>query len=101
MDIAVFIMMIIFSVPILGILSNTYLKAQKLKLQGGFNQDDLNKLKALAQENNDLKRRIENLEGIVTSMDKEILGLYALNPDPNENQKKVEELAKTIKKLKG
>lgn len=76
-------------IPILGILcgffaigAGTYAKVQKDKAeaQAKLDPDMLRAMKELPQlqaENAQLKKRLENVEYIVTSLDKEILQLHA------------------------
>ncbi|TAF64922.1 MAG: hypothetical protein EAZ55_09680 [Cytophagales bacterium] len=97
----VLIIGIIFSLPILGVLSSTYLKALKLKAQANTSQGLTNEDKKLLynalHKNEDLQKRIENLEIIITSMDKEILALQGQTL-LEESKQKTEELAQKMKK---
>jgi hypothetical protein len=62
----------IFGIPISGILTNAYLKAKRMELErggGALKKDDLLLLQKALKENEELKKRIENLEEIVTDPD--------------------------------
>jgi hypothetical protein len=68
-DIVAIIM--VFGIPLSGIWSYTYLRAKKLNIEGGLglnNQERL-LLRKLAEENQELKNRVINLEEIVTGTD--------------------------------
>jgi cell division protein FtsB len=65
MTTAVLIMMCIFSVPLAGIISKTYLK--RLELLAQSPPDQQKKLEALTIESAELRQRIETLETIATS----------------------------------
>jgi len=97
---AIYILMVIMSVPITGIVAGTYLQIKKLSLKQGLTSEDKSLLMKSLQENNDLKSRVENLENIITSMDKEILALYGVNPK-EDTSTKVKQLVNKIKEQKG
>jgi len=61
-----------FSVPLSIIGGVIYLRAQKLKLKQ-FTSDERNVLLELKSENAELKKRLENLETIVSSNDDDAL----------------------------
>ncbi len=84
------------SIPIVAIMGNYFLQIQKLKHSQGFNDKDKKLLETTLEANTDIKTRLENLEAIITSMDKEILALHA-SDNAKLNQKKVEDLAKELK----
>ncbi|GEM_PF-2853612 len=58
-------------IPLTAIISSVYLKSLKIRAQQntGFYEEDVQELKRLADENEDLRRRIENLEAIVVDKD--------------------------------
>jgi hypothetical protein len=67
----VFVIGILSSIPIVAILSNTLLKIKKMELEkiDKATKDDsqlLQIVSALVKENADLKKRVENVETIVT-----------------------------------
>lgn len=67
----VFVIGIIASIPIVAILSNALIKLKKMELEkiDKAHKDDTHLLQivsALAKENADLKKRVENVETIVT-----------------------------------
>lgn len=87
----VLIALVALMIPISAVLGDVYLKVQKQKLKGGGNLDPklleaANEMPKLIEENKLLKRRLENVEYIVTSMDKEILQLHAAkNTNPERD----------------
>jgi hypothetical protein len=66
--------MMIFSIPLSAIIGSFYLKIQKLKLEkgGGMSSDEKQLLYKTYQENQDLKKRVADLESIVTSLDNQL-----------------------------
>lgn len=75
----VLVILMVFSIPLAAIVGSFYLKAQKLKLQaGGIKQEDVLLLKKTISENQDLKKRVENLEAIVTAIDKDVIDFKML-----------------------
>ena len=64
---AIFILLVIFSVPLAGIVSGTYLKAKKLQAESGGGSDMAQRVKLLEDENARVNKRLETLETIVTS----------------------------------
>ena len=71
----------VFGIPISAILSNAYLKSKKLDLEkgGGLKKEDMLLLQKALKENEELRRRIENLEEIVT--DPDMLRLHQTRDD--------------------
>src|SRR5579884_1950304 len=63
----VIVVAIVFSVPISAILSGAWLRAKKLELQSGGDRRLAERVERLAAENDDLRKRVEVLETIVTS----------------------------------
>lgn len=66
---------LIFLIPITGIIGGVYLKAQKLKVAKKLDSEDKRLLEKVLKENDTLKTRIDNLESIVTGLDDELLTL--------------------------
>lgn len=66
---------IIFLIPITGIIGGVYLKAQKIKAGKSLDKKDKELLERMIEENNDLRARVDNLESIVTGLDDELLSL--------------------------
>ena len=69
---------LVFLIPISAIVGGFYYKIQKLKLQnGGMNpqnmltNDELRQIRESLNQNRQLNERVQNLETIVTSLDKE------------------------------
>jgi hypothetical protein len=94
MSIAIFALLI----PIIAILGGYYVKLEQMKLGKGLKESDKKTLDKLAAENADLKSRVENLETIITSLDKELLALQPVQLTPFQIQKKVEDLAIKLEK---
>ena len=57
----------VFSIPLAGILAGTYLKAKKLDAAAGPNPQLLRELERVSAEARELRTRVEALETIVTS----------------------------------
>jgi hypothetical protein len=96
---AVAILAIIFSVPIIAILSQTYLKLKSNETdKGKLGKKELAALVAALQdvneENKILRKRIENLETIVASED----WAEKIKLPEHTSQKDIEKLAKLLKK---
>ncbi len=72
----VFIIMTIMSVPLSAIIGNYYYKTKKLELQNGGGtgvpSEERQLLKQLLAQNLELKERVQNLEIIVTELDRAI-----------------------------
>ena len=64
---AVFIILAVFSVPLVAIISSAWLKAKKLELDGGGGTELRRKVALLEAQNAELASRIETLETIATS----------------------------------
>nr|BCX01372.1 MAG: hypothetical protein KatS3mg041_1418 [Bacteroidota bacterium] len=99
----VLIMLIVFSVPLAAILSGTYLKAQRLRAQAGPDPALRRQLEAMSQalerlteENARLRRRVENLETIVTSYDWDTLGYRLREPEDPSAEEQAARLARRI-----
>lgn len=70
---------LIFLIPISAIVGAYYYKIQKLKLEsGGMNpqnaltNDELRRIRETLDQNKQLQERVQNLETIITSLDREI-----------------------------
>jgi hypothetical protein len=87
--------LIVFSIPLSAIIGSFYLKSQKLKLQNksGLANEDLLLLKRSLESNQNVQERLQNLETIITSLDKEILALKT-----QDDALRVKEIASEIKK---
>jgi cell division protein FtsB len=70
----VIILMLIFSTPLVFILTQFYLKLQEIKMQsgGGDTNETRKDLGNLMAENEELKDRVKNLEYIITDEKKRI-----------------------------
>ncbi len=86
-------------IPIVAILSGTWIKAEKMKADrqklNPVDRETILKLNQAVQQNDELKERVKNLEYIITSMDESILALHAVDRD--ESKDKVAQLAEKIK----
>lgn len=63
-------------IPLTGIFAGVYLRSLKIRAKGeaaGFLEEDLEELRRLADENDELRKRIENLETIVVEKDSQML----------------------------
>lgn len=78
-------------IPLSAIIGAFYIKGQKIKAQQGLSKEDKEILLRIVKDNEEMRDRIENLEGIITSMDKELIGLKA-NNDTEANRKKVQNI---------
>lgn len=86
---------------ITAIVSNAWLKSQKMKLAngGGLDSKKMNRLLAefenVHEENLELKERVNNLEVIISGMDKEILQLHSHSKQADYAR----EMAELVKKM--
>jgi uncharacterized protein YlxW (UPF0749 family) len=65
--------MMILAIPLSAVIGAFYLKIQKLKLEkGGMSPDEKQLLYKTYQENQDLKKRVADLESTVTSLDNQL-----------------------------
>ncbi len=90
---------LVFSIPIVAILSQTYLKAksgdaEKNKIGKKELATLLEAMQEVNEENKVLRKRIENLETIVASED----WIEKIKLPENTSQKDIEKLAKLLKK---
>lgn len=77
----VIIMGIIMSVPLSAIIGSYYYKIEKLRVQSGQTMptEERQLLKQLLAQNLELKDRVQNLETIVTALDRAIDDQKVLN----------------------
>ncbi|HAS42783.1 MAG TPA: hypothetical protein DCS93_20040 [Microscillaceae bacterium] len=87
----------VFLVPITGIAGFVYLRAQKLKAGQALTGEEREMLSHALHENENLKNRVENLESIITGLDKELLQIKA-NDDAKEVEDRVRRLADALRK---
>jgi hypothetical protein len=100
----VFVIGILSSIPIVAILSSALIKIKKMELEklDRAKQTDVELMqvvKALSKENADLKKRIENIETIVTLGEPQNASFQQPLPQHNEIQKLAEggnEIAKIL-----
>ena len=99
----IIIPIMIFMIPIIAIISGTYIKNQELKLknmeQSPLDKETILQLKQAVEDNEALQERVKNLEYIITSMDESILQLHAADR-MDDAADKVTKLADKIKKTK-
>jgi len=99
----IIIPIMIFMIPIIAIISGTYIKNQELKLknleQSPVDKETILQLKQAVEDNEALQERVKNLEYIITSMDESILQLHAADR-MDDAADKVTKLADKIKKTK-
>jgi hypothetical protein len=96
-------LIIIFGVlaGITAIVSNAWLKSQKMKLEngGGMDSKKMNRLlvefENVHEENIEMKERLKNLETIISGMDKEILQLHGHSKQADY----AKEMAELVKKM--
>jgi hypothetical protein len=66
---AVLVILAVFSVPLVGIISSSWLKYKKMQLDAGAaSPETARKLRLLEQQNDELRQRVETLETIATGM---------------------------------
>lgn len=90
---------IVFMIPLSAIIGGFYLASIKAKAKlnaAGLSKEDRQLMASVLRENKDVKNRLENLESIITSMDKELLTLRASN-DAEVNQERVKRIATQMK----
>ncbi|NJL14515.1 MAG: hypothetical protein HC913_16925 [Microscillaceae bacterium] len=92
---------IVFFVPISAIVGGIYLASLRIKakmMENSLSNADVALLKKVSQENNEIKERLQNLEAIVTTLDKDLLLLGKSQPDLSaEDADKIKALAKKLK----
>ena len=79
-----------------GLITGVKIEQIKARKQKGLSDEEVEALKNLAYKNEELTERVESLEAIITSMDKELLALKA-NDDAQLNKQKVKELSEKMK----
>lgn len=91
----------VFGIPMSAIIGSYYVKVQKLKLQGGggggLSNADRKKVQALMAENENLRRRVENLEEIASDPDFIKISGTA---DESKLQKQIDFLADEIREMR-
>jgi phage shock protein B len=89
---------IIFIIPIVAIIGAYIVKIIKIRSESnqGLSSEDKKRLDMLVAQNADMQERVENLETIITSLDKELLALQPTQLNNYQIQKKVEELANKL-----
>ncbi|GAB4408930.1 MAG: hypothetical protein OHK0053_35690 [Microscillaceae bacterium] len=92
---------IVFFVPISAIIGGFYLASLKVRakmMENSLGNADLALLNKVSQENSEIKERLQNLEAIVTTLDKDLLMLSKGQPDFSaEDADKIKALAKKLK----
>ncbi|MBC8109877.1 MAG: hypothetical protein H7Y04_02325 [Verrucomicrobia bacterium] len=85
-------------IPIIAIVGGYIVKIIQLQSQSGqgLSGEDKKRLDLLVAQNTEMKERVENLETIITSLDKELLALQPTQLNNYQIQKKVEELANKL-----
>jgi len=89
----------VFGIPMSAIIGSFYIKAQKLKLQGGgggLTNMDRKKIQTLLAENESLRKRVENLEEIASDPD----FIKIAGADENKLQKQIDFLADEIRSMR-
>jgi cell division protein FtsB len=84
-------------VLIIAILGYYYVKIMEMEMdKKGLSEKDLDIVRQLTTENENLKQRVENLEQIITSLDKDLL---LLRPQQTNEDlaKQVEEIVRKLK----
>lgn len=94
---SIIVPIIAVSIPVIAILGGYYVKLKQMEMnKSNVSDKDLDILKQVSKENEALKQRVENLEQIITSLDKDLL---ALKPH-NNNDDLAKQVAELVKKLK-
>lgn len=86
----------IFGIPIVAIVGGIWLKGKKLS-QNQLTGEDKQLLTKIVQENEELKRRMENMEMIVSEVDTDLIKLNAHSK--NDFEKQIEQV-KSVEKMK-
>jgi hypothetical protein len=86
----------IFGIPLSAIIGGIWLKSKKMS-QGQLSSDDKQLLMSMVQENEALKRRMENMETIVNEVD---MDLVKLNAHTNNDLEREMERMKIMEKMK-
>jgi len=85
------------SIPLISVVGYYYTRLKAMELEKrAISNKDLELLQKLSEENQNLRQRVENLEQIITSLDKDLL---ALRPQNNMQslQQQIEEILKKLK----
>lgn len=95
---AFLIPIIALMIPISAIVGGYWVKIKKMELEkNSLSPETTQKLQKVLEQNEQLRQRVENLEAIITSLDKELLALRPLD-DVAENQQKVQYIVNKLKK---
>ncbi|WP_299461112.1 hypothetical protein [uncultured Microscilla sp.] len=86
----------VFLVPITAIAGHYFYRAQKLKVGNQLSGEERKMLSHVMNENENLTNRVENLESIITGLDKELLQIK-VSEDAKEVEDKVRKLADALK----
>lgn len=81
----------VFLVPITAIAGHYFYRAQKLKTEHQLSGEERKMLSHAIAENENLRDRVENLESIITGLDKELIQIKA-----SENAKDVEDKVRKL-----
>ena len=105
MAIPILAIVMIFSIPLVAILSDHFLKMKKLKVHGGdtLSVKDKKKIQQLLNENADLRHRVENLETIISDPDALALNQAtsgSSDADQKLLQQQIDFLAEELAKIK-
>ena len=93
------IILIVMFIPLSAVIGSYFLKYKRMQLdRDGLTNEDKLKIDEILVENQQLRGRVENLESIVTTFDKELLMLKA--SDDNETEKIQKQIAELSQKLK-
>ncbi|GAB4124774.1 MAG: hypothetical protein OHK0045_02450 [Raineya sp.] len=85
------------SIPIVSIVGYYYTRLKELEQnKTKISEKDIEMLQKIKMENEQLRQRVENLEQIITSLDKDLLTLRSPS-NPHSLQQQVEEILKKLK----
>lgn len=91
---------LVFLIPITAIVGGIYASIKKAELKAkeraGLSSEEKEMFKQLLYRNQEIDKRLENLESIITSLDKDLLALKP-SDDSQENKKKVEQISQNLK----
>jgi uncharacterized protein YlxW (UPF0749 family) len=94
---SIIIPVLFLSIPLVAVIGYYYTRIKAMELEKkSISDKDLELLRKLHEENQNLRQRVENLEQIITSLDKDLL---ALRPQNNTQslQQQIEEILKKLK----
>lgn len=87
---------LVISIPIIALIADAIVKIKKMKLEGSLSEEEKKQLKAVIEENKELRKRIEVLELLVADNENPKLSIVK----DNDYQKQIDYLAEEILKLK-